>query len=97
MNQNHGASLKIDQELNQLFQDVRALDAFDKSVFAAHLKALHAALDAQVRDRIIADTHGNPLALLELPRMRSVLVKGSRFMRMERVVAALAGEKAGAH
>ena len=25
-------------------------------------------LDAQVRDRIIADAHGNPLALLELPR-----------------------------
>jgi AAA ATPase domain len=25
-------------------------------------------LDAQVRDRIIADTHGHPLALLELPR-----------------------------
>jgi tetratricopeptide (TPR) repeat protein len=25
-------------------------------------------LDAQVRDRLIADTHGNPLALLELPR-----------------------------
>ena len=28
-------------------------------------------LDAQVRDRIIADAHGNPLALLELPRGRT--------------------------
>ena len=31
----------------------------------------------------------NRAALLELPRMRSVLVKGSRFMKMERVVQAL--------
>ena len=32
------------------------------------LTGLTGPLDAQVRDRIIADTHGNPLALLELPR-----------------------------
>jgi DNA-binding CsgD family transcriptional regulator len=29
---------------------------------------VHGRLDKQVRDRIVADTHGNPLALLELPR-----------------------------
>src|ERR1700733_13582217 len=28
-------------------------------------------LDEQVRDRIVAETHGNPLALLELPRGRT--------------------------
>jgi hypothetical protein len=27
-------------------------------------------LDECVRDRIVAETHGNPLALLELPRTR---------------------------
>jgi DNA-binding CsgD family transcriptional regulator len=32
------------------------------------LTGLTGPLDAQVRDRIIADTHGNPLALLELTR-----------------------------
>ena len=30
--------------------------------------ALTGPLDARVRDRVIAETHGNPLALLELPR-----------------------------
>lgn len=30
--------------------------------------AIAASLDAAVRDRMIAETHGNPLALLELPR-----------------------------
>jgi hypothetical protein len=32
------------------------------------LTGLTGPLDGQVRDRIIADTNGNPLALLELPR-----------------------------
>ena len=32
-----------------------------------------------------------------LKNMRTILVKGSRFMRMERVVALLAGEKAAVH
>jgi len=32
------------------------------------LTGLAGPLDTRVRDRIIADTHGNPLALLELPR-----------------------------
>ena len=31
--------------------------------------AVHGRLDPQVRDRIIAETHGNPLALLQLPRV----------------------------
>src|ERR1700738_1363477 len=30
--------------------------------------ALTAPLDTRVRDQILAETHGNPLALLELPR-----------------------------
>ncbi|MEV0288596.1 AAA family ATPase [Kribbella sp. NPDC050820] len=33
--------------------------------------AMSAALDPQVRDRILAEAHGNPLALLELPRQLS--------------------------
>jgi len=32
------------------------------------LGSVHGALDAAVADRIIAESHGNPLALLELPR-----------------------------
>src|SRR5690242_11875823 len=39
-----------------------------RALLEAALTGLTGPLDARVRDRIIADTHGNPLALLELPR-----------------------------
>lgn len=45
LSQNRGAPLKIEPELNQLFQDVRTLDAFDAAGFAAHLQGFRAALD----------------------------------------------------
>ena len=45
LNQNRGFKLKVDNELNQLFQDVRTLDSFDVTAFAAHLKAFREALD----------------------------------------------------
>ncbi len=45
LNQNHGVPLKIDVELNQLFQDVKTLDAFDASGFAGHLRNLRTALE----------------------------------------------------
>jgi hypothetical protein len=42
---NRGIPLKIDPELNQLFQDVRTLDSFDPGGFATHLRAFREALD----------------------------------------------------
>jgi len=45
--------------------------------------------------RAFADAEALLAALGEAPPAASVLVKGSRFMRMERVVAALTGESAG--
>ncbi|HEV7574416.1 MAG TPA: UDP-N-acetylmuramyl-tripeptide synthetase [Caldimonas sp.] len=45
--------------------------------------------------RAFADAEALIAALGEAPAASSVLVKGSRFMRMERVVAALTGESAG--
>ena len=42
--QNRGARLKVDPELNQLFEDVRTLDPFDAGAFASHLRAFRAAL-----------------------------------------------------
>jgi cytochrome c554/c'-like protein len=43
--QNRGARLKIDPELNQLFQDVRTLDSFDAIAFAGHLQTFRAAFE----------------------------------------------------
>lgn len=45
LSQNRGVRPKIDPELNQLFQDVKTLDAFDASDFAGHLRAFREALD----------------------------------------------------
>lgn len=45
LNKNAAFHLKIEPELNQLFQDVRSLDGFDAVGFAAHLQAFRAALD----------------------------------------------------
>lgn len=45
LGQNRGSALKIDAELNQLFQDVRTLDAFDANGFTTHLQSFRAALD----------------------------------------------------
>jgi len=45
LKENRGFRLKIEPELNQLFQDVKTLDSFDATAFASHLRAFHAALD----------------------------------------------------
>ena len=45
LGQHRGAPLKIDPELNQLFEDVKTLDSFDPPSFAAHLRAFREALD----------------------------------------------------
>jgi hypothetical protein len=45
LNKNAEFHPKIETELNQLFQDVRSLDAFDAASFATHLQAFRAALD----------------------------------------------------
>jgi cytochrome c554/c'-like protein len=48
LNQNRGTPLKIDPELDQLFQDVKTLDAFDASGFAGHLQNFRTALQASL-------------------------------------------------
>ena len=45
LNQNRGERIKVDAELDQLFQDVKTLDSFDANSFAGHLRAFRAALD----------------------------------------------------
>jgi Cytochrome c554 and c-prime len=45
LNQNRGFKLKVENELSQLFQDVRTLDSFDAAAFASHLKTFREALD----------------------------------------------------
>ena len=55
------------EELQHLTElEVRGLRSGDASALLA--SEAPSMLDERVRDRIIAETHGNPLALLELPR-----------------------------
>jgi hypothetical protein len=45
LNKNRGWQLKVEPELNVLFQDVRVLDTFEPNAFSAHLRAFREALD----------------------------------------------------
>jgi hypothetical protein len=45
LNKNRGWRLKVDPELNVLFQDVRVLDTFEPNAFSAHLRSFREALD----------------------------------------------------
>lgn len=45
LNKNRGWRLKVDPELNVLFEDVRVLDTFEPNSFSAHLRAFREALD----------------------------------------------------
>ena len=45
LNQNRGARLQVDAELEQLFQDVKTLDSFDANGFTSHLRSFREALD----------------------------------------------------
>ena len=45
LNPNRGGPRKIDAQLNQLFADVKTLDAFDAAAFAAHLKTFRSAAE----------------------------------------------------
>ena len=45
LNKNRGWRLKVDPELNVLFQDVKVLDNFEAGAFAAHLRSFREALD----------------------------------------------------
>ena len=61
------AAREAGQELRGLPQlEVRGLGERDARALLA--RAVPGRLDDRVRDRIVAETHGNPLALLELPR-----------------------------
>lgn len=44
LNQGTGVQLKIDAEINQLFQDVKTLDTFDTASFAGHLQSFRATI-----------------------------------------------------
>jgi DNA-binding CsgD family transcriptional regulator len=61
------AARELSEELQHLSElEVKGLTDADARALLG--SSLQLKLDERVRDRIIAETHGNPLALLELPR-----------------------------
>lgn len=62
------AARPMEDELLAGFQELALEGLADDDARALLDSAVHGPLDARVRDRIVAETRGNPLALLELPR-----------------------------
>jgi DNA-binding CsgD family transcriptional regulator len=57
-----------DDETLAALPELRVEGLADPDARALLASALHGPMDERVRDRIVAEMHGNPLALLELPR-----------------------------
>ncbi|MFJ9389747.1 AAA family ATPase [Nocardioides sp. NPDC101246] len=63
-----GARTPGDEQLLSGLPELRVAGLADADARILLESALHGPVDARVQDRIIAETRGNPLALLELPR-----------------------------
>ena len=69
----------------------------EDAVRALLMESVQVPLDAAVRDQVITESHGNPLALLELPRTWSVAELAGGFAQPERAPLAGRIEQSYAH